>query len=308
MIDARLVTKLHGEAGAERWRVDPGSFARALEASAARAFGGRTPEPAELERYLRTLHLPDLALACACAAGDDEAWQHFVLQHRPLLYRAADTIDPTGGARELADSLYADLFGLGGRAGERQSLFRYFNGRSSLATWLRAVMSQRHVDRFREQKKTDPLPPDDSRNALPASVAFPDPEHDRFVTLMRSALSAAMVLLAPRDRLRLACYYAQQMTLAQTGRLLGEHEATVSRQLSRTRAMIRESVEQYLRSERKLTDAGIDECFRSISEDTGPLDLLDLLGTEGDGALKPAGTAASGKEILFDRSNRGRRS
>ena len=30
--------------------------------------------------------------------------------------------------------------------GERRSLFRYFQGRSSLATWLRAVLAQRYVD------------------------------------------------------------------------------------------------------------------------------------------------------------------
>ena len=72
------------------------------------------------------------------------------LEYRPLLYRAADALDPHGGARDLADALYADLYGLPDAQGERQSLFRYYQGRSSLATWLRAVLSQRYVDRLRE--------------------------------------------------------------------------------------------------------------------------------------------------------------
>ena len=40
--------------------------------------------------------------------------------------------------------------------------------------------------------------------------------------------------LAPRDRLRLAYYYVEELTLAEIGKLLGEHEATVSRKLERT--------------------------------------------------------------------------
>ena len=97
------------------------------------------------------------ALATACALGRDAAWDHFVVEHRPILYRAADALDPAGGARELADSLYADLYGLREDAGERRSLFRYFHGRSSLATWLRAVLAQRHVDRLRAGKRIEPL-------------------------------------------------------------------------------------------------------------------------------------------------------
>ena len=80
-----------------------------------------------------------------------------MLEYRPVLYRSADAIDPGGGARELADSIYADLFGLQERDGERRSLFRYFHGRSSLATWLRAVLAQRQVDRVRATRRLTPL-------------------------------------------------------------------------------------------------------------------------------------------------------
>ena len=78
-------------------------------------------------------------------------------EHRPGLYRAADAIAPGGNGRELADSLYADLFGLQSQGGERRSLFRYFHGRSSLATWLRAVLAQRHVDGIRTGRRFEPL-------------------------------------------------------------------------------------------------------------------------------------------------------
>ena len=95
-----------------------------------------------------------------------------MLEYRPVLYRSADAIDPGGGARELADSIYADLFGLQERDGERRSLFRYFHGRSSLATWLRAVLAQRYVDRVRSSRRLTPL--DDEEAVPPALVSAAD--------------------------------------------------------------------------------------------------------------------------------------
>lgn len=308
MIDGQLQARLYTTAKAERWRVDRAAFGRALEASADKAFSSGAPGRAELERHLASLHLEDLALACACADGDDEAWQHFVLTYRPPLYRAADAIDPSGGARDLVDSLYADLFGLGSETRERRSLFRYFHGRSSLATWLRAVLSQRYVDRLRERKRTEPIPDDESPHALAAHPAPQDSERLRFAGVMQAALAVVLAVLSPKDRLRLACYYAQQMTLAQVGRLLGEHEATVSRQLSKTRATIRSGVQQWLRTERGFGEAEIADCFASLAADAGPLDLGELLATtespRGGQTVRNDARKISG----LDRSNEGRRS
>lgn len=264
-IDPQLVERLYRQARAERWRVPMARFAEALEPSAQRA------------RDLDALHLEDLALACACAAGDEDAWEHFVLEQRPLLYRAADALEPGGGARDLADSLYAELFGLRDHEGERQSLFRFFHGRSSLTTWLRAVLAQRYVDRLRANRRLDELPAEDSLEALRAHTPAVQRERYRHVDLIRQTLARAMANLPARDRLRLACYYAQDLTLAQTGRVLGEHEATCSRHLARTRKVIRAEVERQLRTEHGLSDAEITDCFASVTEDAGPLDLQQLL-------------------------------
>ena len=284
-----LVERLYRRAKADRWAVPPGVFAATLEASAERA----SPAPSsarEVERYLTALHLEDLALACACAAGHDAAWEHFVLEHRPILYRSADALAPGGAARELADSLYADLYGLDERAGERRSLFKYFHGRSSLATWLRAVLAQRFVDRVREGKRLEPLPDEDAESAPAVASSSPDPDRPRFLTLVQRALKGAMSRLAPRDRLRLASYYVQDLTLAQTGRLLREHEATVSRQLARTRKILRDDVEGQLRAELGRDDE-VKRCLASVSGDAGPLDLAQMIGS-----------AAGRKNAAADRS------
>ena len=276
-IDQGTARRLFDRARAARWHLPLESFAAALEASARKAFSGEAPAARDVDSYLESLHIEDLALACACAAGDDAAWEHFVIEHRPVLYRAADAIDPGGGARELADSLYADLYGLTEREGARQSLFRYFHGRSSLATWLRAVLAQRHVDRLRSGRRTEPLPGEESASVIASPRTVVDPERPRYVALIREALARALARLDPRDRFRVGCYYAQDMTLAEIGRLLLEHEATVSRNLARTRRAIREHVEHQLRAEAGLTDAAIEECFQSVVGDAGPLDLNEML-------------------------------
>jgi RNA polymerase sigma-70 factor (ECF subfamily) len=275
-IDDGLARRLYQKANAGRWRVAPADFASALAASAAKALGESARDPREIERYLTSLHLEDLSLACACTAGDDAAWEHFIRKHRPALYRAADALDPSGGARELADSLYADLFGVAAASGERKSLFRYFHGRSSLVTWLRAVLAQRVVDRARVRKHHDALPDDESSAAIVAPAAAPNPDRVRHLELMQRALAEAVATLNAQDRLRLGCYYAQGMTLAETGRLLSEHEATVSRQLARARRTIRADVERRL-GQAGLSAAEIERCVKDATEDPGSLDVAVLV-------------------------------
>jgi RNA polymerase sigma factor (sigma-70 family) len=293
MLDELQVTGCYARANAARFRVSRQAFADVLQASVDHAFGREAQsERGAVNRYLASLHLEDLAVASACASGDEDAWELFVSTYRPVLYRAAQAIDPSGGARDLADSLYAELYGLGNvetrnredthalttTSAGRRSLFRYFHGRSSLATWLRAVLAQRHVDRLREQRRIAPLP--DEAPPAGAVALAPNPEHGRYVTIMRAALTAALSQLPAEDRLRLSCYYDRQMTLAGVGRLTGEHESTVSRQLARTRGAIRTSVEAELRDRHGFDEAETAHCFRSVADDPGLLDIEELLGSK----------------------------
>jgi RNA polymerase sigma factor (sigma-70 family) len=299
-ISHELVSRLHEQSGAVRWGLTIDELRATLDESVHRAFPAATPSLADVERHLTALHIADLALARACAAGSEPAWEHFVREQRPALYRAADAIDPSGAARELADAIYADLFGLRDRGGVRQSLLRYFHGRSSLATWLRAVLSQRHVDQLRQRRRIDPLPDDDSTplgSTLPSQMtaAAPDPDRRRFVEAMRLALSAALRALTPGDRLRLSCYYTEEMTLSEIGRKLGEHEATVSRHLTRIRREIRVAIDRSLCDEHGLDERARAECFRAVLDDTGALDLAELVATAPE-------TTGRGKNPGQDRS------
>ena len=249
-------------------------------------------------------HEKDLELARACERGDEAAWDRFVLEYRPILYRSADAIDPSGGAREIADSLYAELYGLKEKEGERQSLFSYYQGRSSLATWLRAILAQRFVDRIRATKRLSELPDDDvvqdEGSTRPFSTAVQhEPDSSRLAAAMQAALRETLAALEARDRLRLGCYYAQEMTLVQIGKLTKESEATVSRQLARTRKSIKEEVEKRLRDRHTFSDREIAESFAAIVADSGELDLTAVLGT------RPSTSLGARKKSEEDRSEVG---
>jgi len=304
-----LVDRLFSESGASSWNLPRERFDLALERSAKKQFASAAPRPGQLEEYLGALHLQDLALACACAEGRSDAWDHFVATFRAYLRSAAAAIlhcpANSPAACELADSLFADLYGVS--AGKRAdlSLFRYFYGRSSLKTWLRAVLAQRHIDAIRAGRRFTELGDDDdvSQSRPQALVISPrldspaDPHRGRYVSLLTSAFERALAQLDPRDLDRLRMYYSEQQTLAEIGRVLGEHESSVSRNLDRIRRDLRHDVEAALRKgpspvngslpEPGLSDEQIALCFQYASEDA-PIDLDKLLPRSGPPAPKPA--------------------
>ena len=136
-------------------------------------------------------------------------------------------------------------------------------------------------------RRHDPLPEDESALPDPAPPPPAHPRRTRYAVALNRALAAALAALVPRDRLRLRCYYMETMTLAAIGRLLHEHEATVSRHLARTRREIRREVEALLEREHGLDAPARDECFRTLLEDPGALDLRELIGALPDGKNEP---------------------
>ena len=309
-----LVDQLFADSGGQSRGLQRDVFAAALEQSARKRFGEESPGVVQLEEYLSTLHLQDLALACACAEGRSDAWDYFVSTFRGYLRSAAAAIlrcpPQSPAACELADSLFADLYGLGEGA-NRRSLFRYFHGRSALKTWLRAVLAQRHVDAIRASRRFTEMEGADGEPVLPAAQPAishsktssgddptRDPHRAELVALFRRTLEVALGLLQPRDKERLRLYYAAEQTLAEIGRKLDEHESSVSRHLERTRRELRQEVEQALRkgsgnldgpaSPAGLSDAQIALCFEYAAEDA-PIDLDKLLPESHAAVRKPEG-------------------
>jgi RNA polymerase sigma-70 factor (ECF subfamily) len=188
--------------------------------------------------YFRGLKLGDLVLARACAAGNERAWERFVAIYRQPLVRAAIAI--TGSdtlGRDLADQLYAELFGLTTRDGERRCPLQSYRGRGSLIGWLRTTLAQRHVDHFRRSHREQPLEEYDT--AAPAA----EPEQPAGeLTVLEKAVEGALLGCDAEDRVMLAAYFLDQRTLMQIGQVLHVHEATVSRKLKRVCQELRKQI------------------------------------------------------------------
>jgi len=302
-----LVTELHAGAMCARWGLPRETFAEGLRRSAEKRFGGAQTDPGDIEVYLKSLHLEDLALACACSEGIEKAWEFFIAHFRQDLRNAASAMLRGSGradnarAEELADSLYAELYGVRSSAdGRRKSLFEYFHGRSKLSTWLRAVLAQKQVDLFRTSGRTVSLEAEMEgeapRELASRTESVPaDPDREMYIGRFERALSTSLANLTPRERMILACYYVDQLTLAEIGRLLREHESTVSRHLERLRRALREGVTQALRretpacngrpAEPALDVTQVELAFEYAVEDW-PFDLSQTLS-----ASEPAGDA-----------------
>ena len=129
----------------------------------------------------------------------------------------------------LADQLYGELYGLTERDGERRCPLESYRGRGSLMGWLRTTLAQRHVDHHRRTRREEPLEEFDAPAADPAPQTPP-------ARALRCCERAIEELSRPRDaeeRFLLAAYYLDGQTLLQIARVLGVHEATVSRKLHR---------------------------------------------------------------------------
>jgi RNA polymerase sigma-70 factor len=277
----RYADSLYAGSRAARWGLSPLEFLAALERSAGKRFAAGGFSSGRLEEYVGTLHIEDLGLATACLEGSEGAWECFVSQYRGYLRAAAGILTKRSragtDAEELADSLFAELFGLvDGKRGQR-SLFRYFHGRSSLKTWLRAILAQRYVDRLRQSRRWEQWEPEEEgkRDYSPPQgkgQAAPDPHRHRYLTRFVAALDQALASLPAADRERLELYYAREKTLAEIGRAMGEHESSVSRNLERIRRQLRSSIEEKLRCPPALSEAEIALCFQYAAEDS-PIDF-----------------------------------
>ena len=251
----RLIAELFSSSGAERWTVSLEAFTRAAWQGIASAAAA---EPSQIPELLSNLRVKDLALALGCSLGNEPAWDAFCAEFRPALYESGRALThDEAQARELADSLLAELYGLDETKPGRNSRFAYFHGRSSLKTWLRAVLYQKFVNEYRHQKRFEELP---EETAEPASHAGSVSAEDdrRYAEILGEAVESALRDLPAAEKLMLGFYYVQGLSLKQIGRMTGEHEATISRHLDALRKKLRRRIENYLTQVKKLAAFEMD--------------------------------------------------
>ena len=167
-------------------------------------------------------------------------------------------------ASELADSLYADLYGVNVRDGVRNSKLLSYTGRGSLEGWLRTVMAQEFINRYRKQKRTVSLEEQTEEGEqfaapVPEPVCTADPR-------LAAAADQALAELSSEDRFVLAAYYLDRRTLAEIARTLGLHESSVSRRLDRVSTGLRKRILACLR-ERGMSYAQATEALETDVRD-----------------------------------------
>jgi RNA polymerase sigma-70 factor (ECF subfamily) len=230
--------RLYSESGAADLAVSRDEFAEMLQDVLSRSEHATGQTQAEL---IKSLRLNDLVLARACARGDATAWDLFLTRYREKLYAAGAAIarDEVRG-RELADSLYAELYGTRRQPdGKRVSKLDSFLGRGSLEGWLKTILAQQYVNRFRQERKLIAF---DDALETPSQIGVVDPVSPIRQMALQHATDAALTDLPAEDRLLLAAYYLDQRTLAEIGRMLGIHESTISRRLDRITARLRKHI------------------------------------------------------------------
>jgi RNA polymerase sigma-70 factor (ECF subfamily) len=223
------------------------------------------------------LNLDDLYLATACGLGDEAAWRECRERYFRFLREFAGRFLHASAAGDVCDQVIADLW-------QRRRLARY-DGRSTLRTWLGAVLAHAAINAGKVERRTtsldaaseDPGRRLDAARHLPGvpaieSRSFEDLEAERvFGDLVRRALGE----LEPDEKLLLLLYYEQGLTLEQMEPVLHLSKATLSRRLQAVRARLRALMETH--AERTL-GSGIAALRERLDFSRLDVDLTALLG------------------------------
>jgi RNA polymerase sigma-70 factor, ECF subfamily len=246
---------LYERSGAVAYGLSAASFLTILEEITQKHFAGSSAKTAPLAEekleFCRALRLEELALARACAAGNERAWQDFISRYRQKMRSMALHITRDAAhAADLADSLFGDLYGISSRDGVRNSKLLSYTGRGSLEGWLRTVMAQEFINRYRKQKRTVSLEEQTEEGAQFAAefAGPPQTDHHEARRKLEAATDESIAELSAEDRFTLASYYLDRRTLAEIAVMLGLHESSISRRLERLATNLRKRIVAGLRA------------------------------------------------------------
>ncbi len=250
-----------------------------------------------ISEFIDQLQAGDLCLAVACELGDAAAWNDLVERYSTTVRSAArSAAGSEDAAEDLAQSIWAELHGLRVREdGRPASKLAYYSGRGSFAGWLRAVVAQLAVDQHRKMSRLvqtedegefDRLATGESDERHMGAMASPAPNPENALANklerneMELALARSIKVLSDEDRLLVKLYYFDDLRLHEAGAVLGVHEATASRRLTRVHGELRRGVEKILTQERGWSKRETEMAFSQLALHLEG-DLEPLLATKG---------------------------
>lgn len=250
----------------------------------------------DVREFIDKLQADDLCLIVACEQGNQKAWSDLVERFSATVRSAARSASSNeDGAEDLAQSIWAELHGLRVREdGKPAGKLAYYSGRGSLAGWLRAVVAQLAIDQHRKQSRLVQTEEDadfdriiqhsQEENTWSGHGEVPNPELEISQKLagaqMQKALAQSVKQLSAEDRLLVKLYYFDGLRLREAGAVLGVHEATASRRLTRVHAELRQQVERILIENEGWTKPETEQAFSEVALKL-EADIEPLLATEG---------------------------
>lgn len=298
---AEILAKLWRESSAELFGFSYCDFTQLMMEVASSSHSCEDPldpvSSAQLGTFFVSIRVKDLVLARACAMGDERAWEKFLTDYRENLYCAAYAITKQDAAgRELADSLYAELFGVSVREGQRQSKLASYTGRGSLGGWLRSVLAQCYVDEYRKTRRLVSIEDQDTEllTAMPETSSIHGDLHRESLA---ESIGAVLSQLAAEDRFLLHAYHLDGRNLADIARLLDVHESTVSRRLKRLGKSLRKQILKHLEScglSRRAAEEALSGDVRDINVNVRR--LLQVVGQESFQDVQATNALSTGEE------------
>jgi RNA polymerase sigma-70 factor, ECF subfamily len=253
----------HGQAHYGDINLSPDAFQTHVWAIVCKHLG-TPPRETAIPAFVDKLYFRDLYLACGCVQRSENAWKaldsfyrRFVTDLVRFCYRKGTD------AEEVADAVLVSLY-LPDRSGRHR--IASYDGRSSLATWLRVIVVNRAInERHTTTTANAEIVPD-----MPDRFALLSMElilrAGRYKHVLADSITSACQELTARDRLLLLWRYEENLQLGEIARLLGIHQSNVTRQLVRLQARLRENVIAILSSKYRMSSSAIQECLADIVE------------------------------------------
>ena len=268
-IDARLAAELFERSGGSAYGLSLTQFSAILQNVVSRTEGMGASTAQQTGIFLSSLKLDELALAHGCAAGNQHAWDVFLTKYRESIYQSARSItrnETTG--RELADSLYAELYGLGPE-NDRRSKLALYSGRGSLAGWLRMVLAQSYINQIRAGKRLVSIEEEEEEHGRQFPAASVEAARTADLRI-KDAADEVLANLSAEERFLLSSYFLDGRRLAEIGRTLGVHESTISRKMEKLLAEVRKRIRKGLERRgmsRRQADEALETDVRDLELD-----------------------------------------
>jgi RNA polymerase sigma-70 factor (ECF subfamily) len=225
--------------------------------------GARIPADVSTIEELDDLHTDELYLACACEAGNQQAFAALEDRYFPGVVSSLSRIRlDAARIAELKQQLRQRLFM--SQAGKRPKVAVY-TGRGDFGSWLRVVAVRAALRLLRDEKRL-PLPTETDQIARLCTDGESELRYLKrhYRPLFRQAFARAVTTLDSRDKKLLRQYYVDGLTIDQIGVRSSAHRMTVTRWLAAIRQRLLDETRSELMQRVRVSQQECDSIIRLV--------------------------------------------